>query len=194
MLAYPAQRWGDRPASELLRCRSRPHPYVSVCASDAMIIRSTKTRRALEPLSERHGFLSQALSFARLTARLGVRAYIFDSFGLAFCFCVEELLPCLPAESWPRSYPSPLSQAERLQKIRPLSWQARDAMLAASKSDRLHHALLATLAKAGLRPGEGMTLRSGDIDFKALAGTGRYRRRTGGRTARRTRSHRRSNA
>jgi integrase len=64
-----------------------------------------------------------------------------------------------------------LSQAERLQKIRPLSWQARDAMLAAVRTDKRHHALLATLAKAGLRPGEAMALKPGDADFKSLSMT-----------------------
>ena len=59
-----------------------------------------------------------------------------------------------------------LTQAERLQKIRPLSWTDRDALLAEAASDRRHHALFVTLAKAGLRPGEGFALRPMDIDFK----------------------------
>ena len=61
-----------------------------------------------------------------------------------------------------------LTQAERIQKIRPLSWEERNALLAASAPDRRHHALLATLAKAGPRPGEGMALRPDDVDFTAL--------------------------
>jgi len=59
-----------------------------------------------------------------------------------------------------------LTQAERLQKIRPLSWADRDALLAAVASDRRHYALFATLVKTGLRPGEGFALRPMDIDFK----------------------------
>jgi integrase len=59
-----------------------------------------------------------------------------------------------------------LTQAERLQKIRPLSWTDRDALLAEAAPDRRHHALFATLAKAGLRPGEAFALKPMDIDFK----------------------------
>jgi integrase len=59
-----------------------------------------------------------------------------------------------------------LTQAERLQKIRPLSWTDRDALLAEAASDRRHHALFVTLAKAGIRPGEGFALKPMDIDFK----------------------------
>jgi len=59
-----------------------------------------------------------------------------------------------------------LTQAERLQKIRPLSWADRDTLLAAAASDRRHYPLFATLAKTGLRPGEGFALRPMDIDFK----------------------------
>jgi integrase len=59
-----------------------------------------------------------------------------------------------------------LTQAERLQKIRPLSWADLDALLADAASDRRHYALFATLVKTGLRPGEGFALRPMDIDFK----------------------------
>ena len=59
-----------------------------------------------------------------------------------------------------------LTQAERLQKIRPLSWEDRDALLAQAASDRRHYALFATLVKAGLRPSESFALMPIDIDFK----------------------------
>jgi integrase-like protein len=49
-----------------------------------------------------------------------------------------------------------MTQAERLQKIRPMSWDHRDAFLTAAASDRRHHALFVTPVKAGLRPGEGL--------------------------------------
>jgi integrase len=61
-----------------------------------------------------------------------------------------------------------ITQAERMQKIRPLSWEQRDAFLAASASDRRHSALFAMYVKAGLRPGEGMGLKPEDFDFNAL--------------------------
>ena len=59
-----------------------------------------------------------------------------------------------------------LSADERLQKIRPLSWDQRDAVLTtAAKRD---HALFAVLLKAGLRPGEAFALQPGDLDLKGL--------------------------
>ena len=42
-----------------------------------------------------------------------------------------------------------LTQSERLQKIRPLSWADRNALLAEAASDRRHYALFATLVKGG---------------------------------------------
>jgi integrase len=63
-----------------------------------------------------------------------------------------------------------MTQADRLQKIRPMSWDDRDALLGAAAADRRHAALFATLAKAGLRPGEGFALKPTDIDFKNLTG------------------------
>jgi len=60
-----------------------------------------------------------------------------------------------------------LTQAERLQKIRPMSWHDRDAFLAASARRHRYHALFAVLAKAGLRPGEAFALQPGDLDLKA---------------------------
>jgi len=61
-----------------------------------------------------------------------------------------------------------LTQSERLQRIRPFSWDGRDTFLATSVPDRRHHALFAVMAKAGLRPGEAMGLKPEDLDFKAL--------------------------
>jgi integrase len=60
-----------------------------------------------------------------------------------------------------------LTQAERLQKIRPMSWQDRDAFLAAAASSRRYHALFSVLAKAGLRPGEAFALQPGDLELRA---------------------------
>lgn len=54
-------------------------------------------------------------------------------------------------------------------EVRPLSWEERDALLAAAASDRRHHALFSVLAKAGLRPGEGMALKPGDLDLRNLS-------------------------
>ena len=71
-----------------------------------------------------------------------------------------------------------LTQSERLQKIRPLSWTDRDALLAEAASDRRHYALFATLAKAGLRPGEGFALKPEDITSRTKPSASIAPRRT----------------
>src|SRR5262245_45079187 len=45
-----------------------------------------------------------------------------------------------------------LTPAERLQKVRPMSWEQRDAFLETAKRTRRYYPLFATLAKTGLRP------------------------------------------
>jgi hypothetical protein len=54
-----------------------------------------------------------------------------------------------------------LNAAERLQRIRPMSWDQRDAFLEAAARERPHGTLFAVLAKGGLRPGEVFALRPG---------------------------------
>ena len=58
-----------------------------------------------------------------------------------------------------------LTPAERIQKVRPMSWEQRDAFLAAVKNPR-YSTLFDLLAKAGLRPGEAFGLHPGDIDWR----------------------------
>jgi integrase len=59
-----------------------------------------------------------------------------------------------------------LTSAERLQKVRPMTWEQRDAFLAAAGSETRYVTLFAVLAKAGLRPGEAFALKPGDIDWR----------------------------
>jgi integrase len=59
-----------------------------------------------------------------------------------------------------------LTPAERLQKIRPMSWEQRDRFLGAVAGDRRYAALFAVLAKAGLRPSEAFALQLGDVDAR----------------------------
>src|SRR5262245_27066680 len=59
-----------------------------------------------------------------------------------------------------------LTPAERLQKVRPMSWEQRDAFLEAAKRTRRYYPLFATLAKTGLRPGEAFALQPGDLDVR----------------------------
>ncbi len=59
-----------------------------------------------------------------------------------------------------------LTSAERLQKIRPMTWEQRDAFLAAAASERQYWALFVLLVKAGLRPSEAFALRPGDVDWR----------------------------
>jgi integrase len=58
-----------------------------------------------------------------------------------------------------------LTSAERVQKVRPMTWEQRDAFLAAAATDTRYVTLFAVLAKAGLRPGEAFALKPGDIDW-----------------------------
>jgi integrase len=62
-----------------------------------------------------------------------------------------------------------LTPAERIQKVRPMSWERRDAFLGAVKNPR-YSTLFELLAKAGLRPGEAFALQPVDIDWR----TGRF--------------------
>ena len=59
--------------------------------------------------------------------------------------------------------------APALVEVRPLPWEERDTLLTTAAPDRRHHALLSVLAKTGLRPGEGMALKPGDLDFRNLS-------------------------
>ncbi len=59
-----------------------------------------------------------------------------------------------------------LTPAERVQKVRPMTWEQRDAFLAAAAGDRPYGTLFQVLAKAGLRPGEGFALKPGDLDLR----------------------------
>jgi integrase len=56
-----------------------------------------------------------------------------------------------------------LSAAERIQKVRPLSWEQRGAFLEAAAAERPYGTLFALLAKGGLRPGEAFALKPGDL-------------------------------
>jgi hypothetical protein len=58
-----------------------------------------------------------------------------------------------------------LTHAERVQRIRPMTGEQRQAFLDVASAERRHFALFATLLYAGLRPGEGFALRPGDVDF-----------------------------
>jgi integrase len=59
-----------------------------------------------------------------------------------------------------------LSAVERLQKVRPMTWEQRDAFLEAAACERPYVTLFTLLAKAGLRPGESFALQPGDLNFR----------------------------
>ena len=59
-----------------------------------------------------------------------------------------------------------LTAAERMPKIRPMTWEQRDAFLEAAAGERRYIALFTVLAKAGLRPGEAFALKPGDLDLR----------------------------
>jgi integrase len=59
-----------------------------------------------------------------------------------------------------------LTSAERLQNVRPMTWEQRDAFLGAAASERPYSALFVFLVKAGLRPSEAFALKPDDIDWR----------------------------
>jgi integrase len=59
-----------------------------------------------------------------------------------------------------------LTAAERVQKIKPMTWEQRTLFLDAAARGPRYATLFAVLAKAGLRPGEALALKPGDIDFR----------------------------
>ena len=58
-----------------------------------------------------------------------------------------------------------LTAAERLQKVRPMTWEQRDAFLEAAAAEPRYATLFSLLAKTGMRPGEAFALKPGDIDW-----------------------------
>jgi integrase len=58
-----------------------------------------------------------------------------------------------------------LTAAERINKVRPMTWAQRTAFLEVAETDRRYGALFAVRAKAGLRPGEAFALKPGDVDL-----------------------------
>jgi integrase len=57
--------------------------------------------------------------------------------------------------------------ADRVRKIKPMSWEQRTRFLEAAQQERRFFVVFQVLAKAGLRPGEAFALKPGDIDFRA---------------------------
>jgi len=121
--------------------------------------------RAPRPVEAQSHEETQAKGYSKNTVRL-IKAALSTVLSDAVDDGYLETNPAFGAGRKRGKKADALTQAERLQKIRPLSWTDRDALLAEAASDRRHHALFATLAKAGLRPGEGFALKPMDIDFK----------------------------
>ena len=78
---------------------------------------------------------------------------------------IIEANPALQLGRRKASRADKLTAAERVQRVRPMSTEQRDAFLQAARAERRFAALLAVLAKAGLRPGEAFALKPGDLDL-----------------------------
>jgi integrase len=59
-----------------------------------------------------------------------------------------------------------VTAADRVRAIKPMTWEQRTLLLDAAMIEPRWGALFATLAKAGLRPGEAFGLRPDDLDFR----------------------------
>jgi integrase len=57
-----------------------------------------------------------------------------------------------------------LTSAERLQNVRPMTWEERDAFLSAAASERQYSGPFVLLVKVGMRPGETFALKPDGID------------------------------
>jgi Phage integrase, N-terminal SAM-like domain len=62
-----------------------------------------------------------------------------------------------------------LTQSERVQRIRPMTWEQAEALLGAAVPERRHYAFVATLLYADLRPGEGVRTPAGRSRLPAAA-------------------------
>jgi integrase len=58
-----------------------------------------------------------------------------------------------------------VTSADRVQNVKPMNWDQRTLLLDAAMREPRWAAFFATLAKAGLRPGEAFALKPSDIDF-----------------------------
>jgi integrase len=59
-----------------------------------------------------------------------------------------------------------VTAADRVRAIKPMTWEQRTLLLDAAMGEPRWAAFFATLAKAGLRPGEAFALRPDDLDFR----------------------------
>jgi integrase len=75
--------------------------------------------------------------------------------------------PALQLRGSRRRRPDSIGQAERQQKIRPMSAAQLAAFLGAAQVDARHFPLFLLLARTGLRPGEAYALQWGDLDLRA---------------------------
>jgi integrase len=86
-----------------------------------------------------------------------------------------------------RTRPDRITEAERQDKIRPMTKTQRDALLALSGAFP-YRALIHTLADTGMRPGEGLALKPEDLDLRA--GTVRVERAVAHGRLKGTKTHR----
>ena len=76
--------------------------------------------------------------------------------------------PALATKGGRRKRPGAMSKAERLQKIRPMTWEQLEKFLdAAHGFDPFYGVLFEVMAKTGLRPGEALALQVDDLDLPA---------------------------
>lgn len=60
-----------------------------------------------------------------------------------------------------------VTASERVRSVRPMTWEERTLLLDQARADGWRfYALFSTLAKTGLRPGEAMALKPGDVDLR----------------------------
>jgi integrase len=123
-------------------------------------IRELRRRHVKALLAGKHG-----QGYAKDTVRL-MRAALSSLLTDAVD---DEIITANPALSLGRKKGKSahrVSAAERRQRIRPMTWAQRDALLSAAAGDGAHAVLFHLLAKGGLRPGEAFALQPGDVDLE----------------------------
>ncbi len=74
--------------------------------------------------------------------------------------------PCLGLGKKKGVQPGKLTKADREQKIRPMTREQRDAVLTAAWEEPRSAPIFEVMSKAGLRPGEALALKPGDVDWR----------------------------
>jgi integrase len=154
------------PTLGAVRLRDLHRRHVKTLLGAKRAERLPRKRKRVESQLGEPGSVAVKVGYSKNTVRL-IKAALSTVLSDAVDDGYLETNPAFGAGRKRGKRAETLTQAERLQKIRPMSWQDRDAFLAAAAPQRRYHALFSVLTKAGLRPGEAFALQMADLDLRA---------------------------